>query len=649
MRRFIVLTLFALAFLSVLPARAAEEILNYASRIEVRTDGVLDVTETIIVRAEGDRIRRGIFRDFPLRFRDTNGEISRVSFNVDSVTRDGKRETWSTESNSNFVRLRIGNPEVMLTRGEHTYEIRFTTDRQIRFFDDHDELYWNAVGTEWEFPVLQASTIVVLPNGAKATELTVFTGALGEKEKNARAQLSAGGNEATFTTTQPLGPREGMTIVAAFPKNVVAAPTVWQTIRWYIRDHLGSVFAIGGLLFAGIYYLRSWLKVGVDPKGGTIVPRWDMPDGVSPALVHYIDNKGYNRDPWRPISASVLSLAVKGRVKLDDLKSDMVVQSTGVGAAGKLPTGEAQVMRQVEAAGGTLRFNKTNGTRIAAMQSAFSSAMESEHRSNYYKANTLYIVFGVFISIVVFVATLAVADMDETGFVALFGLVVAGVIATILITRWAKARATSLWGKIKLIIGTAIASFVIISIAGMVLASVTGTETSPLVFGGLAALVMLNLLFFFLMGAPTPLGRGRMDEIEGLKRYLTVAEEDRMNMAGAPEMSPKHYEKLLPFAVALNLEKPWSNAFQGWLTAAIAAGTVAATTYYGPGWYTGSGGFSPDHIGDSMGDLAGSMESSMTNSLPVPESSSSGFGGGSSGGGGGFSGGGGGGGGGGGW
>ena len=151
------------------------------------------------------------------------------------------------------------------------------------------------------------------------------------------------------------------------------------------------------------------------------------------------------------------------------------------------------------------------------------------------------------------------------------------------------------------------------------------------------------------MGAPTPLGRGRMDEIEGLKRYLTVAEEDRMNMAGAPEMSPQHYEKLLPYAVALNLEKPWSNAFQGWLTGAIAAGTVVAKSYYGPGWYSGSGGFSPDRIGNSMGDLAGSMENSMTNSLPVPQSSSSGFGGGSSGGGGGFSGGGGGGGGGGGW
>jgi Predicted membrane protein (DUF2207) len=380
MRRLCALIVVALTLLAALPARAAEEILNYAVRVEVRTDGVLDVTETIIVRSEGERIRRGIFRDFPVRFRNTEGGISRVSFSVDSVTRDGRDETWSTESNSNFVRLRIGNPEVLLNYGEHTYEIRYTTDRQIRFFDDHDELYWNAVGTEWEFPVRQASTIVVLPNGAKATDLTVYTGALGEREKNARAQLSRGGNEAIFSTTKPLAPREGMTIVVAFPKNVIAVPTQSQLLRWYIRDHLGSVFALGGLLLAGIYYLRSWLKVGVDPKGGTIVPRWDMPDGVSPALVHYIDNKGYKSDSWRAISASVLSLAVKGLVTLEDLKSDMVISATGKTHGEKLPSGEAQVMRQVEAAGGTLRVNKANGTRIAAMQAAFSSAMESEHR-----------------------------------------------------------------------------------------------------------------------------------------------------------------------------------------------------------------------------------------------------------------------------
>ena len=278
MRRFLAFAIVALLLFAGFPARAAEEILNYAARIEIGADGVLDVTETLIVRAEGDNIRRGIYRDFPTRFLDKDGNIKHVSFDVISVTRDGEAEANHSESNGNFTRLYLGSAETFLSPGEYTYELRYRTDRQLRQFDDHDELYWNVTGTEWAFPILKASALVVLPNGAKATDLAVFTGFFGSTDKNARAQMVQSGAQASFTTTQPLQPRQGMTIVVAFPKGAIAAPTFWQTLIWYLRDHMGSVLAIGGLLLAGVYYLRSWLKVGVDPKGGTIVPRWDMPD-----------------------------------------------------------------------------------------------------------------------------------------------------------------------------------------------------------------------------------------------------------------------------------------------------------------------------------------------------------------------------------
>src|SRR5690606_4449536 len=127
---------------------------------------------------------------------------------------------------------------------------------------------------------------------------------------------------------------------------------------------------------------------------------------------------------------------------------------------------------------------------------------------------------------------------------------------------------------------------------------------------------------------------------EGLRQYLTLAEKDRINMAGAPEMSPRHYETLLPYAVALGVEKPWSQTFDRWLLTAAAAG---AATAYQPAWYHGEG-FSSGRFSDRLGGFAGSRAGTMRSSLPdPPKSSSSGFssGGGSSGGGGGGGGGGG--------
>ncbi len=153
-------------------------------------------------------------------------------------------------------------------------------------------------------------------------------------------------------------------------------------------------------------------------------------------------------------------------------------------------------------------------------------------------------------------------------------------------------------------------------------------------------IIVLNVLFFFLLGAPTALGRAKMDEIEGLKTYLTLAEKDRMNMEDAPDFSTAHYEELLPYAVALGVEKPWSKSFEVWLAAAVAAGAVAAS--YRPGWYRGRD-FNSGDLSNSMDDFTSSMQDGFSSAMPVPKSSSSGFlgGSGSSGGGGGGGGGGG--------
>jgi len=207
----------------------------------------------------------------------------------------------------------------------------------------------------------------------------------------------------------------------------------------------------------------------------------------------------------------------------------------------------------------------------------------------------------------------------------------------------AKRARTGFAGKLQLVVLVFVAGATITNIGIGTASGLLAGVSQPVTLMALATLLMVNILFFFLMGAPTPLGRRRMDEIEGLETYLKVAEADRMNMAGVPQMSPQHYETLLPYAVALGVEKPWSRSFQKWLAVAVAAGAAGAVGYQGPSWYHGRRDFLVDDIGATMGGLANDMSRSFTASLPTPKSASSGFSGG------GFSGGGGGGGGGGGW
>lgn len=641
----------ALLFLALLvaasPATAqnAERILLFDSDLTVEADGTFLVKETIRVNARGRQIRRGIFRDFPLRFIDNDGQTKRVGFNVISVTKNGAAEPYFIERDGAVARVYIGDSDVFLSPGVYSYTITYRSDRQLRRFDDNDEVYWNVTGNAWDFAIEKATATIRLPNGAQALQTTLFTGRVGSTDKNARSSLADNGNVVTFETTRALGAREGLTIAIQFPKGFVAEPSLALHLQWWLRDNLALLIAYGGLLAVGLYYTWMWVRVGRDPPAETIVPRWDLPAGVSPALAHYVENHGLKGDGFTAISAAALSLAVKGYLELENHAGTLTMKSTGqTGASGRLPVGEDKLLSRVRHKGGQLTINEANGSAVKAMATHFRMAMEREHRSVYYNANTGYVIVGVIASIATMFGAIILGQMDETAIAFAIPLLFIGTIATVIIVNMAKAARSGLGGKVQL----SVFLFVIIAVIGNVGAAgfsiVRDLDLNFPLVAALATLFFVNLLFFFLMGAPTELGQKRSAEIAGLKRYLTVAEKDRMNMLGSPQMSPGHYEKLLPYAVALGVEKPWSNAFQTWLAAAIAAGAASAIAYHGPRWYNG-GTFRPDNIGTTMGNLAGDLSKSMTAAMPVPQSSSSGF----SGGGGGFSGGGGGGGGGGGW
>ncbi|HEX5689443.1 MAG TPA: DUF2207 domain-containing protein, partial [Roseiflexaceae bacterium] len=142
-----------LLWLTCVTAAADERIRRYDSVVTVQADGALDVTETIVVTAEGGQIRRGIYRDFPTRYNDRYGNRVAVDLDVVSVERNGRPEPWFIERKNNGVRINTGNDDFLPVPAEHTFTLRYRTTRQLGFFADHDELYWNAIGTGWAFPI----------------------------------------------------------------------------------------------------------------------------------------------------------------------------------------------------------------------------------------------------------------------------------------------------------------------------------------------------------------------------------------------------------------------------------------------------------------------------------------------------------------
>jgi uncharacterized membrane protein len=142
----------------------------------------------------------------------------------------------------------------------------------------------------------------------------------------------------------------------------------------------------------------------------------------------------------------------------------------------------------------------------------------------------------------------------------------------------------------------------------------------------------LVALAFYVLKAPTVQGRKVMDEIEGFKQYLGVAEEDRLNYLHPPEKTPELFERYLPYAVALEVENAWADRFAGVLAAAAAAGVATAAWYAGDRFSDSDWGNFANRVGDS---LASTVASASTAPGSSGNGSSGSGGGGSSGGGGG--------------
>ncbi|MFC5386798.1 DUF2207 domain-containing protein [Aquamicrobium segne] len=626
-------------------ALAAEEIRNFHALVEVAPDATLTVTETIAVNVEGRQISRGIFRDIPLRYEDETGRTREVKLDVQSVMRDGKHENYTLERDSGVLRIRIGHAATLLPHGLHSYEITYETTRQIRYFDDHDELYWNVTGNGWDFPILKSSAEIRLPASGRATDITYYTGRYGSTEQAARAERRDGGNRIFIEATRVLGPREGLTAVVAFPKNMVAPLSAAERRADWWHDNLGWIIGSGGLAIVLAFYLWAWRRVGRDPPAELMVPRWTPPEGISPALANYIEKRGFRGVGWDAFSAAMINLAVKGHLELDQPKKTMTIRRKGnQGMPADLGAGERAILSALPSEGDTLTVNKANGVTVQAVGHTFRQAMEKEHRNKFYHANRIYLAGGILMSVAVLLFVIAIGNFTPETIAAIIGAAIPSTVIALLAVNVGRRfrRARSLGARIWAVIVTAFAGFICLSSVGGFLAMLMQIEFDPRVLAVVVALAIANIVFFFIMGAPTPIGQKRSAEIAGLKQYLTLAEKDRMNMQGAPEMSPQHFETLLPYAVALGVEKPWSRTFDAWLATALAAGAAA---YAGPSWYHGAD-FSPGKVGSNLGNMASSLSTSFTASLPTPKSSSSGFSGGS---GGGFSGGGGGGGGGGGW
>jgi len=566
------LRLFFLLLLNINFINAYERITSFVSNIKVNTDATLVVEESIEVISEHQTIRHGIVREFPTNYRNY-GSHHIVDFKIISVTHNGNPTHFKVASVSNGKKIYIGNENSFVSRGKNLYTITYETNRQIGFFDNYDEIYWNVTGTGWRLPIEKVEARIQLPKGISQQLINAeaYTGFQGKKGKNYSYAIK--NNYITFSTNHSLKQFEGITIVATFPKGFVQEPSLYQQIYWIFRDNF---FLILILLLLIILFISGIITAKRRNRPGTIIPLFYPPKNMTPSDVGFMNNMQFNNIL---LSADIIDLAVRGFITItympdvDEIYTLSIKDSIdSLKVQKKIHQYDEKLLSALFETKSSISISNKNSKIIEK------SLKECKEHTNSYH------------------------DLDIS--VLKYFLYALGFL-TILLFCYIIFSLNELSG-----------------IIFIVFYSIT-----TLLFSHISS---IKKLFSFY----TPAGRIKQDAIDGFKLYLTTAERERMNIIGTPPTkTPELYEKYLPYAIALGVEKRWTAQFS---TLFKQFGVEKGYPYH-PSWYTGRS-FKSYSFGSTM---INSFTSSIATASTPPGRSSGSRGKGSSGGGGGGGGGGG--------
>ena len=551
--------------------------------IKIDQDASIKVEEAIQYDF-GPVQKHGIYRDIPVRYKARGGNFSLRLGDVSVSDEMGNSYQFSISSEGDNERIKIGDADTFVS-GKKTYVIDYTISRAINYFNDHDELYWNATGNEWLVPIENSSTTVILPEklDQSAIKSACFAGIRGTQngcgEKQFKDPMDSKSDAVVFKNgfSQP---GEGLTVVVGFPKGMVKKPTLVQQIVQVLADNWIMFTPL--ITLAVLYWL--WRRFGRDPKGrGTIIAQYEAPDNLTPTEVGtIIDERADNAD----VSAEIINLAVKGYLKINRTEEKGILSNKKGYRLDQLKQGTDL----------DNDFEKNFLEKLFSYGSSIPSGSEEENKKVLSSVN--------------------LSDLDDK-FYKDIAEIKQKIYASVVEKGYFQSNPNTIRGI-----------YLTFGVIFLFLSFFIGFSIGTLAMFSLALSAVLVIIFSFIMPKKTKKGVEAKENILGLKQYLQVAEKDRIEFHNAPEKSPQVFEKLLPFAMVLKVEKQWAKQFEGIYNQP-------------PSWYNDPSGaaFSAMYFADSLNDFSSAASTNLTSAPSSAASGGSGF---SGGGGGGFGGGGGG-------
>jgi uncharacterized membrane protein YgcG len=489
---------------SVQVTRAQERswrIANFSADMDVHKDGSADIRERLALVFIGEY--HGIRRMIPVDYPGPDGSNYSIFLSVRGVTDDeGHKLKYSLSTQGSYRVIKIFIPDA--TDTTKRVDISYSVRNAVKFFEDHDEFYWNVTGNGWAVPIDAASAYVRFPPDAQGKlRAQAFAGVFGSTD---RANTDIQGANVLAESPNPLPARGGLTVDVFLPKGVLESPSEFTRAVWFLRSNPIIFLPLFG--FAVMFTL--WWYKGRDPKAGiSVAPMYEPPAGMTPAEAGTLIDD--STDP-RDITSILVDLAVRGFIKIKEIevsqmlmfkKRDYIfLQLKSPDQWGDLAPFEQAMMQNLFPGGGT-------ETHLAELRNRFYLALPT-------------------------IRSEVMAALKDKGMYTLD-----------------PESAHAYW-----ILGAVIiaAPFVLISYFG----GVNFFDSQWIAIAGIALTAVIVFLFSRLMTSKSMKGVRTRVAILGFQEFMNRVDADRLK-----RMPPDTFEKYLPFAMALGVEHHWAKAFQG--------------------------------------------------------------------------------------
>ncbi len=298
---------------------------DYRADFTVTADGRLSAVERLT--AEFPSGRHGIYRFFDLA--DPSDPHARLVPEDVEVTLDGKPEPTdlSWQQGRRFRVARIGDPDVLVTPGEHLYTIRYTIQGAIGAASDGSGLVnagswagdaagsafsWNLVPGGWQMDIARTRTTVRLPETPDDVACRA-----GTTRSYACTYLNDGRDLSSRTGALP--PRTPVTVRAALaspPPDRVSVP--WSITLDGVLGRSPLVLSVLVVLaLVGLLLGARWSARAREDEPGFPV-MYEPPPGLGPVQAAYVATESI---PANALVATLLHQAERGLTRLTQVST----------------------------------------------------------------------------------------------------------------------------------------------------------------------------------------------------------------------------------------------------------------------------------------------------------------------------------------